>query len=54
MSYTLVGPSQYVDDRGKLFSKDEESYIPVKTAATEAEDRYVDRHIKGGSINAKN
>lgn len=51
MSYTLVGPSLYVDDKGKQHVKEGDKYIPLVTAATEAEDRYVDRHFKGGKIN---
>lgn len=52
MAYTLVGPSQYVDDRGKQFVKEGSTYIPLQTKETEAEDRYVERHLKGGTKHA--
>ena len=53
MSYTLVGSSLYVNDRGKMFSKEAGSFIPVQTKETEAEDRYVERNLKGGMNSAK-
>lgn len=47
MSYTLIGPSLYVDDRGRLFEKEaNDQYTRLQSKETDAEDRYVERNLK--------
>lgn len=54
MQFTLIGPSLYTDERGKMFLEKQGSYEPLVTKETEAEDRYVARHLReGGRINEK-
>jgi hypothetical protein len=54
MTLTLIGPSQFVDERGRLFAEDNGKVIPVRSKETEAEDRYVERHLgnEGGNSHA--
>lgn len=55
MHLTLIGPSLYTNERGKFFIEKEGSYQPLVTKETEAEDRYVARHLgKGGNMDEKN
>lgn len=54
MTYTLIGPSLYVDRKGKLFTEREGNYEPLVNKETEAEDRYVKRHLEGGNKSEKN
>lgn len=54
MQFTLIGPSLYSDERGRSYFEKEGSYEPIVTKETQAEDRYVARHLgKGGNNNEK-
>lgn len=50
-TYSLIGSNLFVDQRGLLFAKTAQEYIPVKNKMTEAEDRFVERKLKGVQIN---
>lgn len=50
MQFTLIGPSLYTNERGKLYLEKEGGYEPLRTEETEAEDRYVERHLGKGGI----
>lgn len=56
MAFNLIGPSLYVDERGRLLSEQNGKIDLVRTKETEAEDRYVERHLRkeGGTRNEKN
>lgn len=51
--YELVGPSLYMDSVGKLYVERNGKKEPLKNAVTEAEERYVKRHLEGGTNSGK-
>lgn len=46
MHYALIGPSLYVDERGRLYEQRDGQMVKVHDKATEAEDRYVARSLQ--------
>lgn len=53
-NYSLIGPNLFVNDQGQLFTKIAQEYKVVKNKITDAEDRFVERHLKrGASANDK-
>lgn len=52
MVYSIIGPNLFMNERGVLFEKIAQEYRPIKDKHTEAEDRYVQRHLnRGGQEN---
>lgn len=52
--YSLIGPSVYMDGRGRIYKKGiEGKYVPIQNKYTEAENRYVERNLeKKGWVNS--
>lgn len=48
MKLDLIGPSLYMDKVGSYYEKKGDEYIPVSSKVIDAENRYVERHKKGG------
>lgn len=44
--YSLIGPDVFMDERGKMHKKASEGFIPIKDKYTDAEDRYVEKHLQ--------
>lgn len=44
--FSLIGPDVFMDERGVLHKKANESYVPLKDKYTDAEDRYVKKHLQ--------
>lgn len=53
MTYSIIGPNLFMDERGVLFEKVANDYRPIQNQYTEAEERFVQRHMRevtrGGS-----
>lgn len=43
---SLIGPDIFMDSKGQLFKKANEEFAPVKNKYTDAEDRYVQKHLR--------
>lgn len=43
MVYSLVGPDVYMNERGQLFKKASDEFVPIKDKYTEAEDRFIEK-----------
>ena len=48
MSYSIIGPNLFMNERGKLFEKVAEEYQPLMNKYIEAEERFVQRNLKRG------
>jgi hypothetical protein len=45
-NYSFIGPDVFMDEKGNLYKKASEEFVPVKNKYTDAEDRYVRKHLQ--------
>jgi hypothetical protein len=45
-AFSLIGPDVFMDQKGLLYKKASEDYVPLKSKYTEAEERYVKKHLQ--------
>jgi hypothetical protein len=45
-NYSFIGPDVFMDERGNLYKKASEGFVPVKDKYVNAEDRYVEKHLQ--------
>ena len=46
VKYSLIGPEKYMDERGIIYKKANDEFIPIRNKYTEAEDRYVNNQLQ--------
>lgn len=54
MSYSMIGPNLFMNERGILFEKVAQEYVPIQNKSVEAEERFVRRHLNRGGYADEN
>lgn len=43
---SLIGPDVFMDIKGNLYKKASEEYVPLKNKYTDAENRFIKKHLR--------
>ena len=45
-TFSVIGPSVFMDARGRLYKKANDEYVPIRNKYTVAEDRFVEKNLE--------
>ena len=45
-TFSTIGPSVFMDGKGRLYKRANDEYVPIQNKYTIAEDRFVERNLE--------